>query len=422
VADLGTSPSTPTNRDVAVQNLFYLNNVIHDALYRKGFDEAAGNFQVDNFGKGGAGKDPVLAEAQDGSGTDNANFSTPSDGRSPRMQMYLWTGRGATHEVVIPSGGAAGTYDAASAEFGAALSTTGVSGSIVLVDDGVAPTNDGCDAMPARSLTGQIALIERGTCAFTVKVKNAQDAGAAAVIVYNNTGGDATLIMGGTDRKIRISSVFVSQNTGALLVANLAGLSGTERMKAVQPLQLDGDVDSDIVFHEYGHGLTWRMIGGMSGALAGAVGEGASDVVAFLMNGDDRMGEYSWGKPEGLRRYPYSGYPLTYADVTGAEVHDDGEIYAAAMWRLNELVQAAGGTSDEVLALFVDGMNYTPATPAFEQMRDGLLQADANRGGARSCLIWQAFAQYGVGEGASGVVTASGVTITPSYTMPASCP
>ena len=71
------SPTTAVNKEVAVQNLFYLNNVIHDILYRHGFDEAAGNFQVDNFGKGGASGDPVRAEAQDGSGTDNANFSTP---------------------------------------------------------------------------------------------------------------------------------------------------------------------------------------------------------------------------------------------------------------------------------------------------------------------------------------------------------
>ena len=54
----------------AVTNLFYLNNVIHDKLYRHGFNEAAGNFQTNNFGKGGAGNHPVNAEAQDGGGTD----------------------------------------------------------------------------------------------------------------------------------------------------------------------------------------------------------------------------------------------------------------------------------------------------------------------------------------------------------------
>src|SRR5213075_3223094 len=61
-ADLAVTPTTSSNKAVAVQNLFYLNNVIHDILYGYGFDEAAGNFQTNNFGKGGAGVDPVLAE------------------------------------------------------------------------------------------------------------------------------------------------------------------------------------------------------------------------------------------------------------------------------------------------------------------------------------------------------------------------
>ena len=84
------TPTDVTNQMAAVTNLFYLNNVLHDKLYRHGFTEAAGNFQTNNFGKGGAGNDPVNAEAQDGGGTNNANFATPSDGTRPRMQMYLW--------------------------------------------------------------------------------------------------------------------------------------------------------------------------------------------------------------------------------------------------------------------------------------------------------------------------------------------
>ncbi len=72
-------------------NLFYWNNIIHDVLYQYGFDEAGGNFQENNYGNGGAGSDSVNAEAQDGAGTNNANFSTPSDGSNPRMQMFTWT-------------------------------------------------------------------------------------------------------------------------------------------------------------------------------------------------------------------------------------------------------------------------------------------------------------------------------------------
>ncbi len=78
-------------RPAAVTNLFYWNNVIHDVFWHHGFDEASGNFQVNNYGRGGLGGDDVRAESQDGSGTNNANFSTPAEGERPRMQMYIGT-------------------------------------------------------------------------------------------------------------------------------------------------------------------------------------------------------------------------------------------------------------------------------------------------------------------------------------------
>jgi extracellular elastinolytic metalloproteinase len=87
--NLAGQPSTYT--PAAITNLFYWNNLIHDVQYQYGFDESGGNFQVNNFGEGGLGNDPVRAEAQDGTGTNNANFSTPVDGSPPRMQMFEWT-------------------------------------------------------------------------------------------------------------------------------------------------------------------------------------------------------------------------------------------------------------------------------------------------------------------------------------------
>ncbi len=75
--------------DAAITNLFYWSNIVHDVVYIYGFDEASGNFQENNYGNGGAGSDSVDSEAQDGSGTCNANFGTPPDGGNPRMQMYV---------------------------------------------------------------------------------------------------------------------------------------------------------------------------------------------------------------------------------------------------------------------------------------------------------------------------------------------
>ena len=68
---------------------------IHDLYYRYGFDEPSGNFQQYNFGRGGDEDDGVIANAQDGSGYNNANFMTPPDGQNGRMRMYTWNVHGA---------------------------------------------------------------------------------------------------------------------------------------------------------------------------------------------------------------------------------------------------------------------------------------------------------------------------------------
>jgi uncharacterized protein (TIGR03437 family) len=90
--DLTQAPTTEDNQKAAQVNLFYWINRYHDILYAFGFTEAAGNFQTNNFGLGGLGNDAIQADAQDGSGTNNANFSTPPDGRAGRVQMFLWSG------------------------------------------------------------------------------------------------------------------------------------------------------------------------------------------------------------------------------------------------------------------------------------------------------------------------------------------
>ncbi|MCY2968767.1 MAG: M36 family metallopeptidase [Planctomycetota bacterium] len=83
--------SPANNQSAAITQLFYMNNIAHDIHYQYGFDEASGNFQVNNYGRGGLGNDAVQADAQDGSGTNNANFGTPPDGQKPRMQQFIFT-------------------------------------------------------------------------------------------------------------------------------------------------------------------------------------------------------------------------------------------------------------------------------------------------------------------------------------------
>lgn len=76
-----------TYSNSSVSQLFYTANMYHDLLYDLGFTEAAGNFETNNDGSGGVGGDAVILNAQDGSGTNNANFATPPDGQAGRMRM-----------------------------------------------------------------------------------------------------------------------------------------------------------------------------------------------------------------------------------------------------------------------------------------------------------------------------------------------
>lgn len=99
------SATDATNLQNSLVGMFFHVNWLHDRWYEAGFDEASGNAQKSNFGRGGQGGDPVLAEGADFSGTNNANMATPADGRSPRMQMFTFTGttptRTSNHEALI---------------------------------------------------------------------------------------------------------------------------------------------------------------------------------------------------------------------------------------------------------------------------------------------------------------------------------
>ena len=278
-----TTVDPRTQQAAVVTNLFYYNNIMHDFSYNLGFTETSRNFQVNNFGRGGTGNDSVRAEAQDGSGTNNANFATPPDGSRPRMQQFLFT----------------------------------------------APTPD-----------------------------------------------------------------------------------------------RDSSVDGDVVFHEYGHGISNRLIGngsgGLSGTQSGAMGEGWSDYWAITLNNDGAVGEYSTGNPNGIRRAAYSvpanAVHDSYADVGagGFQVHRDGEVWAATLWDLRTQLGAA--TTDRIV---LNGMKFTPTRPSFLNARDGILQADQNlNGGANRCAIWTVFARHGMGVSAVGN---DGTTHVAATDLPADC-
>jgi Zn-dependent metalloprotease len=110
---------------------------------------------------------------------------------------------------------------AGAAAFGPPLTATGVTGVVELGTDGAgASTNDGCEPLVGFT-AGRIALVDRGTCGFIVKVKNAQNAGAIAAIVANNAAGPPAG-MGGADPTITIPSVQIAQKHGTLIKSNIS--------------------------------------------------------------------------------------------------------------------------------------------------------------------------------------------------------
>lgn len=319
--DLTQDPST--YRDAAIVNLFYWCNFMHDKLYALGFTEAAGNFQNLNFGKGGLGNDAVQADAQDGSGTNNANFSSPPDGLPGRMQMYVFTG----------------------------------------------PT-------PKR----------------------------------------------------------------------------------------DGDLDAEVILHEYTHGLSSRLVGGGVGISAlqtRGMGEGWSDFYATSLlsdPSDDVNGNYAAGAYAsyqlngltqnyyfGIRRYPYTTditkNPLTLKDLdpaqaslhpgiprspiagsTANEVHNMGEVWCVTLWEARaKLINKFGAVAGNqlMLQLATDGMKLSPANPNFLQARDAILQADlVDTGGANRIELWSAFAKRGMGFSAFSPASSTTSGIVEAFDLP----
>jgi hypothetical protein len=134
-----------------------------------------------------------------------------NDLTAARYLRFVRSGDPSGSYVDIASGSAAGTYDATVAAFGPEPTEAGVSGDVALGQDG-SNTLEGCGAFVGFP-EGAVALVQRGTCPFTQKVYNAQQAGAVGVIVFNNAPG-AAITMGGADARITIPAVMISRSDG----------------------------------------------------------------------------------------------------------------------------------------------------------------------------------------------------------------
>ena len=186
----------------------------------------------------------------------------------------------------------------------------------------------------------------------------------------------------------------------------------------------DGDFDASIIQHEYSHGLSNRYVGGgglgsLGSEQSGAMGEGWGDW--YAMNDLFRRNltrtavtaPYVGDPFRGIRNWNYAKSPATYGDygydLSGPEVHSDGEIWTATLWTLRtRILKSVGGNqkkaSDIAEHLVTDAMPISPPSPSMLDMRDAILTAGELRYGKKyTDLIWAAFAERGFGVSASTV-------------------
>ncbi|TPV35919.1 T9SS type A sorting domain-containing protein [Paucihalobacter ruber] len=428
--------------DAAITNLFYTNNMMHDIFYHYGFDEESGNFQQNNYGRGGIENDFVYADAQDGSGLNNATFGTPPDGQNPVMTMFLWSASGPQgNPLIINNSSFVGEYPGIAASFGNPLSIDPLTSDLALVIDSNAGAStdffDACDAiLNGTDLKGKIAVIRRGSCEFGAKVFAAQNEGAIAVIMVNNVP-DAPITMGpgAAGNLVNIPSVMINQELGEQLInALIDGQNINVSLVAAPPFQKDGDFDNGIIAHEYGHGISNRLTAGPSTVNClfndEQMGEGWSDWFGLMvtMKASDipqtgrGIATYSIGQDingSGIRPARYStdtgvnGFTYNATNNPSLSIpHGVGFVWATMLWDLtwayidkygfdSDLYNGNGG-NNKVMQLVLDGLKLQPCQPGFIDGRDALLAADlALTGGEDQCMIWEVFAQRGLGFNAT---------------------
>jgi hypothetical protein len=442
-----------------VTHLFYLINYFHDWFYDAGFDEASGNAQTDNFGRGGLGNDNIVAVTQDYNDIDNAYMDTPSDGLHPELHMFLWVNDAVLTKVTAPAS-IAGVKTAGIADFGAL--TFDLTADVALAQDAAntagPSTTDGCTTITnAAAMVGRIALIDRGTCTFVIKVKNAQDAGAIGVVIANNSSGIVN--MTGDDPTITIPVVSVSQSDGAALKAQLAAPTRVTMRLAYSFALRDGAIDSMVAAHEWGHYISNRLIGnanGLDANQAGGIGEGWGDFHEMIIlvkdadrqipsnanfNGTYSSNAYPLGGPDfppdvlnnayyyGDRRYPYTRdmtkNPLTFKHISASatlpaapkpslafassdnsEVHNTGEVWGSMLWECySNLLNDTGRLTfaqaqDRMKRYLVGAYKVTPVNPTFVTARDALLAVMQAQDPKDRDLCLHGFAKRGAGLGA----------------------
>jgi large repetitive protein len=420
----------PTQLKAGAVNTFFVVNWLHDWFYDSGFTEITGNAQVDNYGRGGVGGDPLLAMAQAnalGGSRNNANMSTPSDGLSPVMNMFLWTA-GFNSNLLGPAG------PITNETFVNGPHTFDLTGDLIAATDGTAPTDDGCQAY-TNDVTGKIvAVVFSGACGSAVTVNRAKAQGAAGIILIDGVLDDPRAFAGSATANL--PGLTVGRTNGLALLAALSqGPVSVTLQSAPNGPERDGDMDNTVVAHEWGHYLHHRLAVCNSGQQCGAMSEGWGDFNALLMmlrEGDNRDGTYALAPYAvangaagaayfGLRRYPYSrdrnknnlsfrhittGEPLPTntpggGGVSTSEVHAAGEVWTSMLWEaFNALIDDHDVTiaRRRMTDYIVAGLLLTPPEASYTEGRDAILAAASALDTEDMLLMAAAFAGRGAGS------------------------
>ncbi|KAJ3100344.1 Fungalysin/Thermolysin Extracellular metalloproteinase 5, partial [Physocladia obscura] len=324
--------------DAAVINLFFWNNAIHDLFYVYGFTEAAGNFQDSNLNRGGAGGDSVIANAQDGSGHNNANFATPPDGTHGRMRMYVW-------DVVDPWRDGDLEGGIIMHEYAHGISTRLTGG----------PANSGCLGWGESGGMGEgwgdfFATITRTTANTTRE----QDFGMGE---YSNGGKGI--------RKFKYSTS-LDTNPSVYSTIQKPGYWG---------VHAKGEVWAAILYEVY-----WNIV----------------DAHGFNPDWFDT----SITRIETVNNGATSEFSSFTEFSTGKVRARTGIVFPAGENAKSEDPYEFGGNV-LALQLVVDGLKLQPCSPSFVDARDAIILAEEIlTGGQNKCLLWKGFAKRGLGVGA----------------------
>ncbi|MDQ4123101.1 MAG: M36 family metallopeptidase [Acidobacteriota bacterium] len=452
------STSTAAARQGSIVQLFYNINFLHDWFYDAGFDEASGNSQTNNFGRGGLGNDSMKAQVQDVAGFNNANMLTPADGSRPRMRMYVFPSLANHLDIQSPAG------VAAKRSIGVSMSgpqSFDITSEIVIATFSNTPSS--CTVTNAAALNGKLAMFDFDNtdatgCSFSTRISRITNTTNAVGIVMAYTSGSSNTvanITGFVTSNTKPMAV-ISWNSSAPIKTQLTGGNAVS-VRLYRAPDRDGALDNQIVFHEWGHYISGRLVGnsnGLNTQQSGGMGEGWGDFLGMLLtvrpedtnvssnanwngvyslatyatsgtpfNGADNHGYYL-----GIRRTPYSTdfarnaltfkhiqdgvalpntAPIAQSGAPNSQVHNTGEIWANMLWECYaSLLRDTQGTSPRLtfedaqgrMKLYLTAaFKMTPVSPTFLEARDALLAAARAYDVTDAQRFAQAFAKRGAG-------------------------